>query len=285
MSALAGSVCSVTPYASHWPLAIGACAVSPEIASAAENITLAKADEAIQSVTVTARRREERSQDVPLAISVLGASTLDSTGTFTVGRLTQIQPSIQFYSSNQRNSAVNIRGIGAPFGLTNDGIEQGVGIYVDRVYYARGASATFDFLDVEQLEVLRGPQGTLYGKRTRPAGAINITSRKPSFTPEATVEVSGGDLDFRQAKASVSGPLIGDKLAVRLGASYTDRGGTIYDTTFGKDVNEQNNLGGKVQFLLRATESLDLTLSGDYSRQTPLGYGQVYVRTSSTQRP
>jgi iron complex outermembrane receptor protein len=267
-------------------LAIGACAAaSPEIASAAENVASAKAgDESIQSVTVTARRREERSQDVPLAISVLEASTLDSTGTFTVGRLTQIQPSIQFYSSNQRNSAVNIRGIGAPFGLTNDGIEQGVGIYVDQVYYARSASATFDFLDVEQLEVLRGPQGTLYGKNTT-AGAINITSRKPSFTPEATVEVSGGDLDFRQAKVSVSGPLIGDKLAARIGASYTDRRGTLYDTTFGKDINEQNNVGGKAQFLLHATESLDLTLSGDYSRQTPLGYGQVYVRTGSTQRP
>lgn len=265
-------------------LAIGACAaVTPEIASAAENVASAK-DDSIQSVTVTARRREERSQDVPLAISVLEASTLESTGTFTVGRLSQIQPSIQFYSSNQRNSAVNIRGIGAPFGLTNDGIEQGVGIYVDQVYYARSASATFDFLDVEQIEVLRGPQGTLYGKNTT-AGAINITSRKPTFTPEATVEVSGGDFDFRQAKASISGPLIGDKLAARIGASYTDRRGMVYDTTFGKDINEQNNVGGKAQFLLHATESLDLTLSGDYSRQSPLGYGQVYVRTGSTQRP
>ncbi|MEJ0034481.1 MAG: TonB-dependent receptor [Gammaproteobacteria bacterium] len=265
-------------------LAIGACATSPEIATAADSGSSAKAGDELQNVVVTARRREERSQDVPLAISVIEASTLDSTGAFTVGRLQQTQPSIQFYSSNQRNSAVNIRGLGAPFGLTNDGIEQGVGIYVDQVYYARSASATFDFLDVEQVEVLRGPQGTLYGKNTT-AGAINITSRKPSFTPEATAEVTGGDYDFRQAKASVSGPLIGDKLAARIGASYSDRRGTVFDTTTGQNINEQNNIGGKAQFLLHATDSLDLTLSGDYSRQTPLGYGQVYVRTGSTQRP
>ena len=184
---------------------------------------------------------------MPLAISVLDANTLDSTGTFTVGELIEIQPSIQFYSSNQRNSAVNIRGLGAPFGLTNDGIEQGVGLYVDQVYYARSASATFDFLDVERVEVLRGPQGTLYGKNTT-AGAINITSRKPSFTPEARVEASYGDYDFIQAKASVSGPLIDSKLAGRIGVSYTDRRGTIlqHDLRQGHQRAEQHGREGPV---------------------------------------
>jgi len=266
-------------------MAITAGATTSHTAHAVDSVDSAKAkDEALQSVLVTARRREERSQDVPLAISVLDSASLESTGTINVGKLNQLQPSIQFYSSNQRNSAVNIRGIGAPFGLTNDGIEQGVGIYVDQVYYARSASATFDFLDVSQLEILRGPQGTLYGKNTT-AGAINVTSRKPSFTPEGRAEISYGDLDYVQAKASVSGPLIADKLAARIGASYTDRRGTIYNAKSGKDINEQNNIGVKGQLLLHATDTLDLTLSGDYSSQDPLGYGQVYVRTGSTQRP
>ena len=131
---------------------------------------------------------------------MVGGEQLDNTGSFNVGRLTQIQPTLQFYSTNPRNTAVNIRGIGAPFGLTNDGIEQGVGIYVDQVYYSRIASATFDFLDVEQIEVLRGPQGTLYGKNTT-AGAINITTRQPTFDLEGRAEVSIGNLGFKQAKA------------------------------------------------------------------------------------
>ena len=152
-------------------------------------------------IVVTARRRTESVQTVPIAVSVIGGTALAETGTYNVSRLTQIQPTLQFYSTNPRNSAANIRGLGAPFGLTNDGIEQGVGIYVDQVYYSRIASATFDFTDTERIEVLRGPQGTLYGKNTT-AGAINIITRKPSFTPEARVELTGGNLDFFQGKAS-----------------------------------------------------------------------------------
>jgi outer membrane receptor protein involved in Fe transport len=140
-----------------------------------------------EEILVTARRRQEASQDVPLAISVIGGEHLDNTGAFNVGRLQQLTPTLQFYTSNPRNSAVNIRGLGAPFGLTNDGIEQGVGIYVDDVYYSRAASSTFDFLDVARIEVLRGPQGTLYGKNTT-AGALNITSRQPSFDFEGRAE-------------------------------------------------------------------------------------------------
>src|SRR5262245_41954576 len=154
-----------------------------ETALAADDVAATGAS-GIEGVVVTARRREAQVQDVPLAASVVDAATLHATGTFNVGKLSQLQPSIQFYSSNPRNSAANIRGLGAPFGLTNDGIEQGVGIYIDQVYYSRAATATFDFLDVEQVEVLRGPQGTLYGKNTT-AGAINVTARKASFTPEA----------------------------------------------------------------------------------------------------
>ena len=184
------------------------------------------------TIVVTARHRSESAQSVPVAISVVGGEHIDSTGAFNVGRLQQLTPALQFYSSNPRNTSVNIRGFGAPLGLTNDGIDQGVGIYVDDVYYSRVASSTFDFLDVAQIEVLRGPQGTLYGKNTT-AGAINITSRQPTFQPEGRAEVSLGNYGYVQLKAAVSGPVT-DKLALRLAGSETKRQGTLYNITTGR---------------------------------------------------
>ena len=201
-------------------------------------------------IIVTARRREESSQEVPLAISVLDGRHDRRHRRFNVGKLQQLAPTLQVYSSNPRNTAVNIRGIGVPFGLTNDGFEQGVGIYVDDVYYSRVASATFDFLDVAQIEVLRGPQGTLYGKNTT-AGAINITTNQPTFDFEGSAEVSLGNLGFKQAKAAVSGPL-SRHVAARLAVSATTRRGTIYNVTSGNWINEQDNLGVRGQMLWQA---------------------------------
>ena len=233
-------------------------------------------------IVVTARRREEQVQDVPIPISVVGVKELDQTGSFNVARLAQIQPTLQFYSTNPRNSSVNIRGLGAPLGLTNDGIDQGVGVYIDQVYLSRVAVATLDFLDVQQIETLRGPQGTLYGKNTV-AGAINITSKAPSFDFEGRAEVSVGDLEFKQAKASISGPLA-ENVAVRFGATATSRRGTIYNVATGNYVNEQDNIGLRGALLWRATDALSFTLSGDYSRQDPECCAQIFVRVGSTQR-
>ncbi|MBA4048236.1 MAG: TonB-dependent receptor [Sphingomonas sp.] len=234
-------------------------------------------------VVVTARRRSESVQRVPIAISVIGGQALAETGTYNVNRLTQLQPSLQFYSTNPRNSAANIRGIGAPFGLTNDGIEQGVGIYVDQVYYARIASATFDFTDVDRIEILRGPQGTLYGKNTT-AGAINIVTRRPSFTPEARFELTGGNYDFFQGKISVTGPITTDKLAIRLSTSVTTRRGTIFNVRRGEWQNGQDNASFRGQLLWQPTSDVDLTLYGDYNRQDPRCCVQYFVRTGATQR-
>ena len=233
-------------------------------------------------IFVTARRRQESSQDVPVAISVVGGEHIDATGSFNVGRLQQLTPTLQFYSSNPRNTAVNIRGLGVPFGLTNNGIEQGVGIYVDDVYNSRVASATFDFLDVAQVEVLRGPQGTLYGKNTT-AGAINITTNQPTFDFEGKAEVSLGNYNFKQAKAAISGPL-SETVAARFAISTTDRRGTIYNVTTSQWIQSQDNLGLRGQLLWTPTETLDITLAGDFSAQDANCCGSVYVRTGATQR-
>lgn len=234
-------------------------------------------------IVVTARRRAESVQNVPIPISVVGVKELDSTGSFNVARLQQLQPTLQFYSTNPRNSSVNIRGLGAPLGLTNDGIDQGVGVYIDQVYLSRVAVATLDFLDVQQIETLRGPQGTLYGKNTV-AGAINITSKPPSFTFDGRAEVSLGNLEFKQAKASVSGPLT-DDIAIRLGLTTTGRRGTVRNVATSQYVNSQDNIGLRTAILWNASPDLSFTLSGDYSRQNPVCCAQIFVRVGATQRP
>jgi iron complex outermembrane receptor protein len=261
-----------------------ACAQSTPAESAETPPAEVASAEPGDDIVVTARRRDEQLQDVPLAISVLGGAQLDKTGSINVARLSQIQPSVQFFSTNPRNSAANIRGLGAPFGLTNDGIEQGVGIYIDEVYYSRIAVATFDFLDVERVEVLRGPQGTLYGKNTT-AGAINIVTRAPTFEPEGRIELSLGNLDYIATKASISGPIVADRLAVRIAASKSRRRGTVFNVATDRRVNEQDNLGLRGQLLWRAGDALDVTLSADYNRQNPECCAQIFVRTGATQRP
>ncbi|HMQ00304.1 MAG TPA: carboxypeptidase-like regulatory domain-containing protein, partial [Cyclobacteriaceae bacterium] len=142
------------------------------------NLELRPDAAALNEVIVTSRRRNEEVQEVPIPISVLNTAQIENTVSFNINRVKELLPAVQLYSSNPRNTTLNIRGLGSTFGLTNDGIDPGVGFYVDGVYYARPAATTIDFIDVQQLEVLRGPQGTLFGKNTT-AGALNITTRKP----------------------------------------------------------------------------------------------------------
>jgi len=256
----------------------------PMTDSTAGPFTVALVEEASAAeVTVTARRRTETSQDVPIPITVVGGGLIEQTGAFNVNRVKELVPSVQLYTSNPRNTALNIRGLGSPFGLTNDGIEPGVGFYVDGVYYARPAAATLDFVDIEQIEVLRGPQGTLFGKNTT-AGAFNITTRKPSFKPGATFEASYGNYNYVQAKASITGPIIANKLAARVSFSGTQRNGTIYNTRTDAYTNTLNNLGVRGQLLYKVSERLNITLAGDFARQRPDGYAQVLAGVVTTQR-
>ncbi len=239
-------------------------------------------DALLGEIVVTSRRRKEVLQDVPIPISVVGGKQIEEAGAFNVNLVKQFVPSLQLYTSNPRNTGINIRGIGSPFGLTNDGLDPGVGVYVDGVYYARPAVATFDFIDVESIEVLRGPQGTLFGKNTA-AGAFNITTRKPSFTPGVTFETSFGNYGYVQAKAAVTGPLT-KNLAARVSFSGTQRDGLVQNVRTGRATNDLNNLGARIQFLYKPTDAINITLSGDASDQKPDGYAQVVAGVAPTKR-
>ncbi|HEY3402547.1 MAG TPA: TonB-dependent receptor [Ohtaekwangia sp.] len=239
-------------------------------------------DGLLSEVVVTARRRTETAQQIPIPVSVVHGDLIESSGAFNVNRVKEIVPSVQLYSSNPRNTGINIRGIGSPFGLTNDGLDPGVGFYVDGVYYARPAAATLDFIDIDRIEVLRGPQGTLFGKNTT-AGAFNITTRKASFDPGYDFEVSYGNYGFVQAKASITGPL-GKKFAGRISFSGTQRDGVVENVSTGKYTNDINNLGYRAQLLYKPSEKISITLTGDDSRQRPDGYAQVVAGVVETER-
>jgi iron complex outermembrane receptor protein len=236
-----------------------------------------------QGVVVSARRFDEAVQEVPIPVSVIDGTLIADAGAFNVNRLKELVPTVQFYSSNPRNASVSIRGLGAPFGLTNDGIEPGVGLYIDGTFYARPAAATLDFLDVERVEVARGPQGTLFGKNTT-AGAIQVTTRRPRFTPESDLELNFGSLGLMQAKASVTGAL-SEKMAGRLSLAATRRSGTIYNTTTRENVNELNNLGFRGQLLYSPSDKTAISISADNTRQRPRGYAQVVAGVAPTLRP
>jgi iron complex outermembrane receptor protein len=238
--------------------------------------------ELLDEIVVTSRRRSEVLQDVPIAITVIGGQAAENAGAFNVNRLKELVPSVQLYASNARNTTLNIRGLGSTFGLTNDGIDPGVGFYVDGVYQARPAATSTDFLDIEQIEVLRGPQGTLFGKNTT-AGAFNITTAKPTEIPSGKVELSFGKYNFMQAKTSVSGG-VAKNLALRLSISGTQRDGTIYNTREERRYSGQNNLGFKGQLYFTPSDKLKVLLSSDVSIQHPAGYPLVIAGVTPTER-
>ena len=233
-------------------------------------------------VVITSRRRIEKIQNVPIPISVVSGKRAEEAGAFNPNRLKELIPSVQLYSSNGRNTTLNIRGLGSSFGLTNDGIDPGVGFYVDGVYYARPAATAIDFVDIERIEVLRGPQGTLFGKNTT-AGAFNITTRAPSFTSGASFETSYGNYNYIQAKASITGP-ISKNLAARVSFSGTQRDGTIFNTTTLKPTNSLNNVGFRAQLLYTPSENVNITFAGDNARQRPDGNATVVAGVVTTKR-
>lgn len=217
-------------------------------------------------IIVSARRRDESAQDVPIALTAIGAETLEKTGNYTLTQIQQIVPSLQVFSFNPRNTNINIRGLGSNVALTNDGLENGVGFYIDNVYYGRVGQTQFDLVDLQQIEVLRGPQGTLFGKNTT-SGAINITSRKPSFDPEFSGEASVGDYGYYQLRGSASTGLVDDLIAVRLSGAVTERRGFLYNVTQNERAQDYSNWSVRGQLLVTPSSELEVRIIGDFSRQ------------------
>ncbi len=220
-----------------------------------------------------------------MAASVVDGETLDRSHTVNTQQLTQFVPSLYYNSANPRNTAYTIRGLGSntlSISAANDGIEPGVGFYVDQVYHGRPATAAFDFTDIERVEVLRGPQGTLFGKNTAD-GAIHVISREPTFQFESNAELSFGDYDYMQAKGTVSGPL-GDKVAGRFSAQDTQRDGLLTNVKTGEKLNELDNYALRGQLLVVPNDRLKIRMIYDVTDLDSACCTQTYLRVGTSLR-
>lgn len=230
---------------------------------AAASAVAADVAQVIASVTVSTRRRNETSQSVPTTMSVLDDKSLENNRIYRVQDLQQLLPSTTVNFVHARQLSFAVRGLGN--NTASDGLEGSVGLYLDNVYLARPGMAAFDALDVQQLELLRGPQGTLFGKNTT-AGVLNITTKQPTFRSENTASLSVGQDHFVQGKASVSGAF-SDTVAGRLSAYKTHEGGYITNIFNGRTVQGGDRQGVRAQLLYEPDAKLNVRVIADYNEE------------------
>ena len=214
---------------------------------------------ALEEVVVTATKRAQSLQDVPMAVNAFNADTIETAGINDAGDLAILTPALNInVNTNPFAARMVIRGVGTA--QTDPALEPSVGLFIDGIYLGRTGLGMSDLTDIERIEVLQGPQGTLYGKNTN-AGAISVITKKPSFErSEGYFEASVGNYSMNKLTASISGPLT-QNLAYRLSGNINQRDG-YYDNSAGVDFNDADdwNIQGKLQW--EPTESLSILLSG-----------------------
>ena len=214
---------------------------------------------ALEEVVVTATKRAQSLQDVPMAVNAFNADTIETAGINDAGDLAILTPALNInVNTNPFAARMVIRGVGTA--QTDPALEPSVGLFIDGIYLGRTGLGMSDLTDIERIEVLQGPQGTLYGKNTN-AGAISVITKKPSFEKsKGYIEASVGNYSMNKLTASISGPLT-QNLAYRLSGNINQRDG-YYDNSAGVDFNDADdwNIQGKLQW--EPTESLSILLSG-----------------------
>ena len=214
-------------------------------------------------IIVTASKRSQTLQDTPVAVSVTSAAQLEDAQ---IRDLIDLQTAVPSLRVSQLQSSANtnfiIRGFGN--GANNAGIEPSVGVFIDGVYRSRSAAQIGDLPNVERIEVLRGPQSTLFGKNAS-AGVISIVTQKPQYEFGGSAEVTYGNYNAITVKGDVTGP-ISDTVAFSLGGSFNRRDGYAQDLNLDTDVNDRNRWGVRGQLLFEPTDALSIRLIGDYDK-------------------
>jgi iron complex outermembrane receptor protein len=254
-------------------IAILLASASLPVAAFAQDASTAPAEDqgGIADIVVTAQKRAENVQDIPLAITAVSGDTLAERQVTGVDALATIAPSVNFgtYGGSAR---IAVRGIG--FDTVNPGAEGRIAYHVDGVYISRPGAQLGTFFDVERVEVLRGPQGTLYG-RNATGGSINVITRQPTREPSGYANLTVGNFGRVAVDAALSGALT-DGVSARIAVMSNNRGGYGKNEFTGNDIDDANQRGARVMLRLEPTEALTIDLSGDYYRENDHAYGIHY---------
>ena len=231
---------------------------------AANPLAIVSAESTMEEVIVTATKREESIQDVPIAVSAFTGEDLAARGVQDIYGLQEVSPSIAVYSSNSTSNGgtLRIRGVGTTG--NNPGLEAAVGTFIDGVYRSRAGLAFNDLVDIDRVEILRGPQGTLFGKNTV-AGALNVITKKPEFENNGSVKLGVGSFNSRELALIGNFVLSDDVAAARFSYSFNERDGYYKDLDQDEawDNRDRHNVRG--QLLLTPTDDLEIRVIGDYT--------------------
>ncbi|MBL0924501.1 MAG: TonB-dependent receptor [Sphingomonadaceae bacterium] len=244
-------------------VAMGLSGLCPSPAYAQDTESIEQKDSgALDEIVVTAQRRAENLQDVPISVTAFGADEVATARIQSLNDLASRIPgfSVNTFSQSRANPALR----GGSSSLTAPGAEQAIGLFIDDVYFGGSGDFEVDLFDVERIEVLKGPQGTLFGRNTT-GGTINVVTKTPGQTFESQGEVTLGNYDYFQARAYVAGPL-SEKLAGSLAFTSTDRDGTSLNITTGNRVDTLNRASVRGKLAWEASDSLKVVLGLGYSR-------------------
>lgn len=228
------------------------------------------------TIVVTARKREENVQEVPVAVTVVTGEALEESAAADISELQAQVPNLSIYQGRNQSTTLTafLRGIGQADPLW--GVDPGVGLYLDDVYIARPQGALLDVYDVQRIEVLRGPQGTLYGKNTI-GGAIKYVSRELTDETAGTVSLTGGDFGTQEVRLGLSGALVPGKLRGKLAFASLQRDGFGTNRLTGRDVSDKDTTALRAAFDWLASESVKVHLSYDRTEDDaePKGYRRL----------
>lgn len=265
---------------------LSACAVpalalaiaTPASAQSESGQTPANAqDQASDEIVVTAQGRAQALSDVPLSITAVSAATLERSGANDIRQLNQLAPSLLVSSTgSEANGSARIRGIGTVG--DNPGLESSVAVFIDGVYRSRSGIGLNELGEIERIEVLRGPQGTLFG-RNASAGLIHIISKAPSFTFGASGEATYGNYNMLRLSAGVTGPIT-EHVAARLDGVYVKRDGFYSDPANNTRVNNRDRYFLRGQLLFEPSSDLSIRIIGDYTKRDESCCGAIYVDSS-----